>query len=233
MEFIPNDFQKKLLVNIYEKKISNVQEFIDQMIELRPQKYTRQNTTIVNGVTFSPNEEYIGPLDRDDLIRKLSYYVEVFNFGKRNGILNASPLDRSIIKYKKLPIFFPVPGESIDSRVLNLIEECIYQGVYPTEALNQFISSDFKTPEWQRIEKEENEKHNEKERVIKAEKRSLNISIAAVVVSVVISLLGIAFQYFTYQNERIITIKSPDFKHDTLKVIEINSHRDQKLEMLE
>lgn len=211
------ELQKNITKDILEGKIKDVKSFFLNYCSYDIDKNKHGN--FGHGFAeklFKPNINIYFPKDQSDTENLLKEFVALFQLLSRNGLIFtiSNPEKGKEI----LPIFRKHDGDppiKPNERVLTLIKELYWEEIIVSDDLKKFVSRDFKT---------ENEYFRKQEIISreKAQKLTRNVAYASISASVLVTLIVVLFNYLTYSNERVVTIKNSEIFSDTIKVELIN-----------
>lgn len=241
---ILNDIQKVYLNNLNlplddPNRIKDLNSFfalkcdIEKEIDSCPWATGSFNPSLTNqniyGVTIDKFERVIGGMNHciyfknnEQVLYNTTYFLELIDFLEQEKLITYIDKAPDEIANFKVPVLKTTiiigvhDVHKIDDRLWFLIKEFVLCEFVPLqEKLNEFIKNDYKIKEEVLKDSEVNDRKHQ----LKITQRSLNITIAALCVSILVNI----FTIIEYSTNRNISIIKDITKSDTTKVKILNN----------
>lgn len=207
------ELQKKITFDISERNIKDIKSFFLEYCDYEIEENTFSN--FGHGFAekkFKAHDDIYFPKSQSDSETLLMEYVSLFQVLSREGLIFT--MDSPEKGKEILPIFRRTETENkvtVNERILTLIKDLYWKEIIVTSSLKKFIERDFKTEE---------EFFREQEILSRerAQKLTRNVAYASISASVLVTIIVAFFNYLTYSNERVVTIKSSELLQDTVQV---------------
>jgi len=217
-----SEFQKQIVGTILTGETCHIETFFHMFCSFQSVNYPHSSWGSYGNRTAKPeigNLTYVVKNPKE-VIGQLSQFIAVWNQLKNSNLVISIPCHR----YYLHPIYWEQTSSNYqtENNVLELFNAFDREEIVPLPALEEFVKAGYKTREEIKQEEERDfllSEMSDRKGSQKLTKRIAYISIAASIVSVVVS--GV-FNYLTYKTDRTVTITNAKAFPDTTRVYLVN-----------
>ncbi len=221
------DFQKGIIESIADGNVTDINTFISYHCRLKKKtiKPLGRHKDFFKDFLLHSSVEYdvYIPLNREEFINKIKTFFLILKLLEREGLIYV----RKKEDFKKDHVSIYVDNlneEKIlpDNIIFDIISPYYGKEIEFIPELNSLVDRNFLTREEQVILEEKRDR-------IKSQRLTLIVA----VVSIFGTLFTVLFQYYTFTNERIVTIKNEKSPLDTINVRIIEKSEQVKIDSIE